>query len=274
MTKIQLLALARNKKVIVSAASAFSFLAGAAVGAAMAMKKLETKYSELADELVGKEIEDAKKYYSALHKKDDYETPEAAVEHLLVTEAVRSVQAYQGHPVFRPSIETYDEIRPDVLAALEKVMPVIEEPAVPVDTVIITNVFSKEDTVIPDDSDFDYEAELAARDPEKPYVISQEEFMEAAPGYEQTTVTYFKGDDVLSDDRDETIDEIDDAVGEDNLKRFGHGSHDNNIVYIRNEKLELDFEVIHSTGKYSKEILGFIEHSDRRPPRKFRSSDE
>ena len=110
---------------------------------------------------------------------------------------------------------------------------------------------------------------------DKPYVISWEEFAGAAREYDQDTLTYFEGDDVLSDGRDAVVDDVDNIVGAANLLRFGDQSRDNNIVYIRNDKLGLDFEIVRSKGNYAKEVLGFIEHSEPRGrPRKFRRDYE
>jgi hypothetical protein len=98
--------------------------------------------------------------------------------------------------------------------------------------------------------------------------------MESEPGYQQVTITFFEGDDVLSDERDQVIEDIEETVGVENLKQFGHGSKDPKIVYIRNDRLELDFEVVQSQNKYVEEVLGFVQHSDQRKIRKFRGGNE
>jgi hypothetical protein len=97
--------------------------------------------------------------------------------------------------------------------------------------------------------------------------------MENEPDHIQHTLTYFEGDDVLTDEEDQPINETDDTVGNANLLKFGHGSKDNNIVYVRNEKLDLDFEITRSKGSYIKEVLGFIQHDDRKRVRSFRRRD-
>jgi hypothetical protein len=111
--------------------------------------------------------------------------------------------------------------------------------------------------------------------PAAPYVISWDEFASAVLEYDQDTLTYFEGDDTLVDGRDSVVDNVDATIGLANLEKFGHGSKDNNIVYIRNDKLGLDLEVVRSKGSYAKEVLGFIEHSESRGrPRKFRRDYE
>ena len=249
--KLTLAALAKNKKVIVSTASAISFLAGVAVGVKVTKKKLEAKYEELTEQ----EISEARRFYSALHKAGKFETPEAAAETLMTTEVVDSFESYQGHhpstPLFGATVEA---VRHPAL------IPVIGDGSETAAELIAEGKAIDEQF---GETDFDdYEAEVKNRDTEKPYILGYEEFIEAEFGWEQTTVTYFEGDDVLADDRDVIIDDVDMTVGLNNLQRFGHGSRDNNVLYIRNERLELELEVVRSTGKYAEVILGFIEHSD------------
>jgi hypothetical protein len=45
------------------------------------------------------------------------------------------------------------------------------------------------------------------------------------------------------------------------LDRFGHGSNDPSIVYIRNDTLEIIYEVVKSPHYYAEEVHGF-KHED------------
>jgi hypothetical protein len=58
---------------------------------------------------------------------------------------------------------------------------------------------------------------------------------------------------------DEVIDpdNRDNLVGDKNLDRFGHGSNDAFIVYIRNDQLEIVYEVVLSPNSYAEEVHGF-----------------
>jgi hypothetical protein len=121
------------------------------------------------------------------------------------------------------------------------------------------------------------EEEISGRDLEEPYVITREEYFENPNGYEQNKLTYFENDDMLVDDEDTPIlsQSVDSLVGEKNLSRFGIGSRSHNMVYIRNDELESDFEIIQNKGSYAKDVLGFVEHSEPRGrPRKFRRDNE
>ncbi|QAU06290.1 hypothetical protein SEA_RICKMORE_56 [Gordonia phage Rickmore] len=90
----------------------------------------------------------------------------------------------------------------------------------------------------------------------QPYIISVSEFMENDPQYSQNTISYYQGDSVLADDSDQPIPDINSIVGERNLQRFGEGSGDPNIVFVRNDRLEVDFEITQSLGTYAEEVLG------------------
>lgn len=117
----------------------------------------------------------------------------------------------------------------------------------------VRNVF-KEAQVIPE---WDRHAELRRRSPDRPYVVHVDERYEME-GYNEVTLTYYVADDVLCDERDEVVDpeRRDDMVGEANLDRFGHGSNDPNIVYIRNDNLEILYEIVRSPNSYAEEVHG------------------
>lgn len=102
---------------------------------------------------------------------------------------------------------------------------------------------------------WNYAVELASRTPDEPYVIHKEEFRENDRGYSQVTYTYYEGDDVLTDETERPLPHADLVVGQNNLK-WGHGSDDPNLVYVRNEKLASDMEICRSPGSYEEEVLG------------------
>lgn len=105
---------------------------------------------------------------------------------------------------------------------------------------------------------WDYQKEIAARSPDAPYVIHEDEQHER--GYNEATFTYYEGDDVLADASDKILDNREEIVG-DCIEKFGHGSSDPNVVYLRNEQLEVEIELCRSTGTYAEEVHGF-KHSD------------
>lgn len=121
--------------------------------------------------------------------------------------------------------------------------------------------------------EWNYEEEAAKRDPTKPFVIHYDERSDSE-GFDEVTFTYYQGDDVLCDMRDEVINDRDSFVGDENLDRFGHGSHDANVVYIRNPRKGLDIEVVRSDKAYSEEVLGLTHSEPMRRRRRPRFDDE
>lgn len=93
-------------------------------------------------------------------------------------------------------------------------------------------------------------------DKTKPYVISSSDFQIDNPEWEKSSITYFDGDDTLADERDQMIPNIDNLVGGANMIRFGDRSDDPNVVYIRNEVLETDFEIFRDLRSFTEVILG------------------
>ena len=82
----------------------------------------------------------------------------------------------------------------------------------------------------------------------KPYVISPDEFGENGDDYETISLTYY-ADGVLTDDMDEVIDDVDDIVGMESLTHFGE--YEDDSVFVRNERMRCDYEILLDTRKYS-----------------------
>jgi hypothetical protein len=80
---------------------------------------------------------------------------------------------------------------------------------------------------------------------QKPYVISPDEFGEN--DYKIMSLTYY-ADHILADDADEIVEDVDDIVGIDSLDTFG--DYEDDSVFVRNEYLETDFEILLDTRNY------------------------
>jgi hypothetical protein len=132
-------------------------------------------------------------------------------------------------------------------AALSKPIETTPEPSP------VVNVFLNEN------EDWDYDAELSTRNGEVPYIISQDEFVADEMGFKQDTVTYYVGDDIMADPMDTPIYNYSALMGD---LRFGHGSKDPNVVYIRNEKMHIEWEVLRHTGHFSVEVMGLIREQE------------
>jgi hypothetical protein len=243
----------RNNPLVLAGVAVVCLGVGGYVGYRVATKRAQAKFEALLEE----EVLAAKAFYKRVNKVDEFETPESAVAALVPNEVVEAMDSYQGK---------------DGKVAYNRVTRVSDEEADELeDAVVQHNVF---DAAVTDPTAWDYQHEVALREsqPDKPYVISFEEFHENEVNHDQETMTYYRGDDTLSDSKDKAIDDTEYTVGDDNLLRFGAGSHDANVVYVRNEKISQDFEIILSEGQYQVDVLGMeppdeLRHSARRLPR-------
>lgn len=82
---------------------------------------------------------------------------------------------------------------------------------------------------------------------ERPYIITPDEFDEF-DDYEAISLLYF-ADGVLTGDNYDVIDDVDDIVGADSLNHFGE--YEDDSVFVRNDRLKSDFEILIDQRKYS-----------------------
>lgn len=85
---------------------------------------------------------------------------------------------------------------------------------------------------------------------DKPYVIAPEEFGEL-DDYETISLTYY-ADQILADDNDVIVDDVEDVVGFDSLNSFGE--YEDDSVFVRNDRLKCDYEILLDQRKYSSVI--------------------
>jgi hypothetical protein len=104
--------------------------------------------------------------------------------------------------------------------------------------------------------DWDYEAEKNIRSDKEIYVIHRDEYVNDEMGYHQSTIEYYTEDGVMTDALQHPIYNYTDFVGHEALDQFGHGSGDNDVVYVRNEREKAEFEVLRNSGSYEREVLG------------------
>jgi hypothetical protein len=236
--------------------------AGAAIGAftawRFAYRKAETKYGQIADE----EIAEMREHYHQKQVALDAEQSKGDLE-----EIVRE----KGYAPSEPAQSTTPPmaVTPPaaVVEAAEEVSDEVEAPPDPAEDPepAVRNVF--EQHADPPEDNWDWHKERAQRSPLRPYVIHRDERDENA-AYDSVTYTYYE-DDVVCDEDDEVLDEQrrETVIGEENLGKFGHGSGDPTIVYVRNDQLEMDMEIVQSPNSFAEEVHGFepeIKHSDRR----------
>lgn len=265
--------------VLVGASSVLSCVLGGVTAHLITKKVMAAKYEALVTE----EIASARLYFSKLYKSGDYSEPKRAAESLRhktsdVAQYEKMTEVYsraEGVPIRKVSVET--KAKPEEgedMEAFEKrlIQKAKEEVEDVKERLGIFEEDESEEEVITMNVFSDNSSEADERNPNKPFILTEREFEEGEHDYTQNTLTYYEGDDVLTDDRDQPIHNKRPVVGEDNLQ-FGEKSNDPNVVYIRNNHLEVDFEVCRSAGSFAEEVLGYTEPSNKQRPRKFREYD-
>lgn len=275
-----------NEKIVKASALVVGGVGVGAVGGYfLAKNRLEAKYEALTEQ----EIESVKAQYKRLHKEGEFSAPTPpkkvygeklskmgyvspvdpsdlvdAMPHITeedveeLEQMTRIVQAGRAAASrMLPDEETADEIHLREQA---------EAYAETQDRIV--NIW---DTPQPEERETaEWEREqMASRDGLTPYWISVEEFMANDKGFDQITISYFEGDDTLVDERQQLIPDVEGTIGAEQLQMFGKGSQDKSVVYVRNEKLGSDFEVVKEDGSYSVMVLGMdedeLDTNGRRP---------
>lgn len=91
-----------------------------------------------------------------------------------------------------------------------------------------------------------------------PFIITRTDFHEAGEetGNQKVGITYYMGDGILADDKDVPIRDSAAIVGTDFLAGFG-SADDPDIVYVRNNRVRIDFEIVRSLDGYAEHVLNY-----------------
>lgn len=84
-----------------------------------------------------------------------------------------------------------------------------------------------------------------------PRMISASEMLNQKQWYSKVTLTYYAGDDVLADDQDEPLEDPKDIIGEHFKEFFGMSENDPDVIHVRNDDTESDYEVVRVDTSYS-----------------------
>lgn len=99
------------------------------------------------------------------------------------------------------------------------------------------------------------------RDRSKPYVISVVEFAdhEVGDGWTQVAATWYAADGALVDESERVIRDVKNTTGPLSVSKFREENHAGapNKIFIRNERLKIDFEVDLDHRSYTEGVLGY-----------------
>lgn len=210
------------------------FIIGAGIGFIVGRKFTEKELSHQYDKMLEQETAGMKEFYSIkTENKQVFETPEEAVAALIPDKEMAEDPRVKSQKVQYNKIvkENYEPSEGDL----------VEDggnESCEIDATVHQNVFQE------------------ARDPKVPYIITQDEFMANETGYEQATLTYYATGGVVTDDRDDKFEDSDTILGDGFAANFGKDSSDENVVHVRNESLQMEFELVRSDLSYEEAVLG------------------
>ena len=227
----------KNNWILTGTAALIALASGGAGGYFLAKHRLTKEF----DAELTKQITEAKKVYGNLSAGASFKTPEEAVAALIPdtsssateTTAATARRAMRNYASPEKTVYSKDEVK-------ELVNSVTEE----------KNIF--------DAPPIQVDLGTAVREPGRPYQITQEDFMQNEHDFSNNTFTYYLGDHILANERDEVIDQVNQIVGQHNLDEIPN-LPEGEPLYVRNEKYDSDYEIVVSHGKYSVEVAGLDE---------------
>lgn len=89
--------------------------------------------------------------------------------------------------------------------------------------------------------------------------IIDEDLFDSNPAYETAEYTLFSNG-VLTDEKDEVVNDPENSVGRHTIERFNELEH-NDAVYVRNHELKMDFAIFRVARSWTKPVGG--SHADR-----------
>ena len=96
-------------------------------------------------------------------------------------------------------------------------------------------------------------------DREEPFLISRREMEETEFSFIKSTLTYYEGDGIMADDDNEVLEYVENHIGLTLLRALPYmrDLEEPNTVFVRNERLRADYEILVAHEAYSELILGF-----------------
>lgn len=205
-----------------------------AVAASINERKLRQKYSQLAEDEIDQMREHFRARTVAREEKPSLEELQEVAEEAGYSSKTEDYT--KASEVISEAFLEKDENLEQTVTPFEELSPKVR------------NIFKDQSPVDVQGDGWNYETELARRDGSGPYVIHEDEQHEL--DFSETEFTYYEGDDVTCDAENRIIAKTDALLGIDFREKFGHGSNDPNVVFIRNGMIAADIEVTRMPGMY------------------------
>ena len=209
---------------------AFIFTAGAAIGSVVTWMVIKTKYEQISKE----EIESVREEYQRLTK-------------IMRMEIDACRKATAAHTKDKDAVDEDEDENENDGYPYDDDRDFTEKEKEQVEYYKITSRYRgsyNENNEIKEEGEENGDDEVPYIN--GPYVITPEDFASSPPGYNCCPLDYYK-DGVLADGWGVQMD-VEETIGEEALDHFGEYVDD--VVYVRNERLELDYEVTRDPRTY------------------------
>lgn len=223
-----------TKSLLIATAAGIS---GLAVGGLVGYKVAEKRLASQFDERLEKETAEMRVFYTTVKK--PYSTPEEAVKDLIPEPVNNVLVEYKGEAervAYHKVVPSEETPKPEDFESFEGTEEAQE---------VHQNIFTSP--------------------PDHPYLITEEEFNQNETEFAQVSLVYYQKDDILTDTREDVIEDVEKTVGTVFKSNFGYGGADDNYVHVRNKKLRIDFEIVRNDGSYAEEVLGLDATPIERP---------
>lgn len=207
------------------------FLGGAVLGGAGTYWAVHGQLKDKFESRAEAEIADVKDHYKIIHSKKDQPTPGDALAQKKVVET-KEVSTFPKKDYLKKVSQYQIETERDESKSG------VEERSV-FDYTGLGKTEGKDMT-----------------DRSEAYPVTFEEFDTENLEYTKTTLTYFQGDDTVSDEEDDIIEDVIGVIGSKGLGSFGYDPDHPHTAYIRNDHLQSDFEVIIDERTYREVVIG------------------
>lgn len=159
--------------------------------------------------------------------------------------------------VFAKNAQNHHDAEIDISESQEKAVMAREKPSVAeyAKKLSETGYTNYSNSIMVDDDDQEEKSDDPGAEPGKyfgdpdadPYVIPPEEFGEK-DDYDRISLTYY-ADHILADDNDQLLEDVEGTVGFESLTHFGE--YEDDSVFVRNDRLKIDYEILRDERKYS-----------------------
>jgi hypothetical protein len=224
----------KNVNLIIAGASSLSLVVGTIAGYSFSKYKLGKEF----DKRLSEEIDATRRHYQR-NKKHLEIVEEKEDENDIPSDAKEALIEYQGGD---PDEELEMDTRRGSVIAQRKYTRYHKGNVRPGD--VVAKIENQNEGEEPSNNQED-----EVRDRNRPYVISSEEFFQNESDHEQVTVSYIVEDQTLLDGENDPIKNFERMTGPITPHMFGLRSGEPHIVYIRNEEMATDLEVVRIEGE-------------------------